>query len=218
MEPANLLISIDNAAVCIENALQQILKPYPVGIYIKGNELPSIVPNDYFYRVDRISRGKVTEKQVKSIEDIEGNIFNEDGEIVINDRVSNSKDRLLSTLPTVPAYGREIARAVIKDILDYMQIYKNIGLDHHNLEAVFERVISPHYQNTKTFKQFCDIVQQHTQDYIYEEIQRFVGTKTWDILLVKFDRDTVRIENKGDYRIHRYMEEHGHEHGTRHQS
>ncbi len=210
-----LVISIDNAAVCIENSLQQILKPYPQGIYIKGNELPSIVPDEYFYRVDRSGRGKVKEIQVRFIDDIHSNVFNEDAEIVINDRVAMNKERLLSTLPTVPAYGREVTRAVIRDILDHMQIYKNLSVEHRpHLESVFECVINPNYHNNKTFKQFSDIVEQHTQDFVYTEIVRFVGARTWDILIPRFDRDTARIENMGDYRIHRYMEEHGHEHAT----
>lgn len=209
-----LLLSIDNAAVCIENALQQILRPYPQGIYIKGNELPSMIPGEYFYRVDRLAPGRLNEVQVKNIDDVLGNVFNEDGEIVITDRVAQNKLRLLSTLPTVPAYGRQIARAVIKDILDYMQIYKNMTVEHKHLQAIFELVINSNYHDTKTYRQFEDIVEQHTQDYIYMEIQRFVGTRTWDILLPSFDRDTVKIDNKGDYRIYRYMEEHGHEHSS----
>lgn len=208
-----LCLPIDNAALTIENALQQILKPYPEGIYIKGNELPSIVPDEYFYRIDRSGRDKVKEVQIRSIDDIIGNIFNEDGEIVIMDRISNNKTRYLSTLPTVPAYGREVARAAVKDLLDYLQIYKNVsGSDHQHLRQIFEVVVNKGYNDNKIYRQFEDIVEQACDDYLYREIQKFVKGRTWDVLVTKFDRDTIKIENKGDYRIQRYMEEHGHEH------
>lgn len=215
MAEKTLLISIDNAAMAIENALQKILRPYPEGIYIKGNELPSVVPGEYFYRVDRLAPKRLNEIEVRTLDDVLGNVFNEDGEIVISDRIANSKTRLLSNLPTVPAYGRIIVRAVIKDILDYMQIYKNVGPEHHHLQTAFDCVIHSNYKDNKTYRQFEDIVEQHTQDYIYTEINSWLGNRTWDVLVLSTDRDTAKIDNMGDYRIHKYMEEHGHEHKHR---
>lgn len=206
-----LLLSIDSPASNIENALQQILKPYTPGIYIKGNELPSIIPNEYFYRIDRLAPKNLKEIQVRTIEDIMGNIFNEDGEIVVTDRIANSKSRLLSTLPTVPAYGRLIMRAFVRDILDHVQIYKNINAEHRHLQAIFESVINANYHNGKTYRQFEDIVSQNTTDTHTDIIQFLGSVKTWNILIPTFDRDTVRIENTGDYRIQKWMEEHGHE-------
>jgi hypothetical protein len=197
----------------IENALQQILKPYPEGIYIKGNELPSITPDEYFYRMDRVRRDVIKEVQVRSIDDVTGHVYNEDGDIIILDRIALNKTRLLSTLPTVPAYGREVARAAVQDLLDHLQIYKNVGgTDRKYLQQVFETVINPIYHDQKTYRQFEDLVERACDDFIYKEIMAFSKGRTWDILVPKFDRDTIKVENKGDYRIHRYMEEHGHEH------
>ncbi len=212
-----LALSIDNAAICIENALQQILKPYPTGIYIKGNELPSIQPGDYCYRLDRLGRGRIKEIEVRTIDDVLGNVYNEDGEIIIMDRVAFQKERFLSTLPTVSAHGRNIVRNGIKDLIDYLQIYKNhhsLGSCTKHIQEVFELVINPNYHNSKTYRQYEDIVIQHIEDYIYPTIREWVGVgqRTWDVLIAVFDRDTVRIENNGDFRIHRYMEEHGQEH------
>lgn len=210
-ENKSLLLSVDSAALNIENALQQILMPYPKGIYIKGNELPSITPDEYFYRIDRTGPNKLKEIQVTTIEQVVGNIYNEDAEIVITDRVAARKEQLLSTLPTVPAYGRQVARAVIRDILEFVQIYKRLHVDHFHIRQTFDKIINPNYNNPKTFRQFEDIVAQHTQEYIYNEIQRWCGARTWDILIPTFDRDTVRIDNKGDFRIHDWNEKFGSE-------
>lgn len=210
-----LFVQIDSAAICIETVLQQILKPYPAGIYIKGNEHPSITPDDYFFRTERLGRNRIKEIEVKTIDDIQGNIFNEDGEIVITDRVTFNKQKFLSTQPTVAAYGRAVVRAGIKDFLDYLQVFKNhVTPGHAYIEQVYNDIVNPNFHNNKSYLQYEDIVKEHMEDHIYSSLREFVGVgkRGWDILLVTFDRDSAKIEDGGDYRIHRYMEEHGHEH------
>lgn len=208
METSRLILPIDNEAIAIERAIQAIVIPYPSGIYIRGNEIASVDSKGFFYRLERHKPKLFKEVEVKTIDDIHGNVFNEDGEIVISDSVSLYKEKMLFSSPTVPVIGRDIVRAYVRDVLDFTQIHKNVKRTYGNLKKAYQHSVNKVYNNEKNYESFESIVTD-TCFQLYADIKGFSGKRTWDILIPSFNKDTITIENNGDYRIQDWMKRYG---------
>lgn len=197
------LFSIEVAAQFIENSLGSILIPYPEGLYFKGHEKPVVQFNQKYYRIDRTPEGALIEVPVMSAADLTGNIFSIDGEVVISRSMLLNGGSLISNKPTVPVYGREIVFAAIQDFLQRIQIYKKNTKCESGFKEIIEKLVEPRFQNPANICLIKDHLLEATRDIFYD-IRQFTTKSGWDVLLVERNRDTVIIDDVGDFRIHEY--------------
>lgn len=207
-----LILNIETEALLIEDAIKAICKPYKTGIYLSNKSDPIIIPGKYYYRIERISQGNLKEIQVKTIEDINGVVYNKDGEIVINDFISRNKKNYLFTEPTIPVYGRKYIESLVRDYLQNARMYDNCGDNCSNsyryMNDTFNNITKEENINSPNYLIVEELVLNSTIE-TRQKLVEFIGTKTWDVIIPTFTKDVIILENTGDFRVQDWMQKFG---------
>ncbi len=207
-----IVIDIANIAAFIENHYSDVIYDYPAGIYLLGTDKPVILPKEYYYRIIRNGVNDYTEIPVSCYDDLEGVIYDKNGEMVLNGHMTYYKDKFLKlNAPFGSVFGRKVVLAYANDLLDTLQLFKGTPFTNQSLRAVYKEWIRENTNDSRcTFENFIDYV--HTMMYeVRTAIMKFTNNRTWSIIIASSQHDQLKIEDKGDYRIHKFIEEHGNE-------
>lgn len=202
--PPTIKTFIFNALPLAENIeiiFGKYLIPIETGIYIVGRIKPAMVPNEYYYRknYDR-SNGNltITDIQVKTIDDINGNVYNIDGATVI----PMIKKQMLSNEPTVPVQGLRLVFAFIDLILIENSAW--ITNRHINSETILRQFIKPEWQDSPNIYAMIEDILIG----IKTDLLSFIGTNKWIMHTAKNIGSDVLIEQLIDFRIYQWTLEH----------
>lgn len=196
-----LRIGIDEYAAQIEFQFSEFFIPYAVGIYPIGEEEPVLVPGETYYRLERLAKGMRMEVPVHYIPgqklDLQGDIYNTRNEIVLSQHFTRNPNRFLSERPSIPVLGRQLVQAYIDDVVYRIQQFRKPISGNLQLEKVLQRVAPSCPPAHEAMEEFI-------QDYLTPlkyDIMCFTGTSSWNIFSVSRSKETLIVENMGDFRI-----------------
>jgi hypothetical protein len=174
---------------------------YRAGAYIEGSDTPLIVFDRNYYCIKIDSHGISNKRLINCIGDISGNVFNGNGELVTTVRNTS----FLLSEPTYPIRGIKIIQEYVNKILTDNSAWVNRG--PLPTSSLWHDYISHEYLNTG---EVYDLIENLLVD-VRVDLKDFIGDDRWFMFFQNMRVSDIIIERTCDYRVHSWMEEHGHE-------
>ena len=188
-------------AANVESLARDYLQPPKIGIYMKGSTSPIMVDGCYYFKKDKGPNGETIETPILKIEDIKGNIFNQDAELIIPARITS----MVSDEPTVPVQGLKMVSAFVQKHLDDHSAWSRKA--PMSLEDVWSDFIKPEYLHTEKTHDLVESIAELMID-IRTDVNHFIGNDKWVMHFMRKRGIDLFVEKSIDYRIHQWSIEH----------
>ena len=185
----------------VERLAREYLQPAKLGFYMKGGTTPVMVDGCYYFKKEVGPNGELVEIPILKIEDIKGNIFNQDAELIISSR----NIALLSDEPTVPVQGLNMVSAFVQKHLDDHSAWSRKGPTQ--LEDIWAEYIKPEYLHTEKTHDLVESIAELMID-VRTDVNHFIGNDKWIMHFMRRRGKDLFVEKSIDYRIHQWSIEH----------
>lgn len=200
----HIVIDLVPYAMDLSEDLQSALKEPVDGLYLPGSVEPLFVSGENYLVCSKrkfypVTYQDIVSHVVKTWETgstqrtlLQGDLYNESGNLVIRRPLFERVAGRLKFGPTVPLAGCEMVIAVALDYLNTLSPYTSVALRHYRLPLLVkeERQELLEKQSYET-----------ALDDMILEIMKFVGRDTWSLYSYRVVGTTLLIDKGLDFRI-----------------
>lgn len=189
----------ETKAVIIINLMdyiQELIKKYEhtfkepeSGIYLVDSATPLLKPTQAYFSESSFK----SQTPLTSLDDVEEQVVDENGDIIIPTYIMRRKSKMLSSKPTLPVRALQIAFETIQDQIDELLIHTpareyGSGVKLH---------IKPEYHYLVT-----DGYIEASLGKLVRDISLFVGSDIWNLYYFKLNKTDLLIEKGIDFRVY----------------
>lgn len=198
----SILLELDTHAWAIESVLTEYVRPYQLGLYLRGQERPITDPTATYFQNGKAlyAAGLAPPWQPPGVLELtdDAPVVDVHGNEVISVKALRHSKNTITLTPQVPVYGRFVAEAFVNDLLSTYAIYEKQRSVY--LENAY-RALLIDYDHWQDVSNKITIVTQ----VLDEMVSDFVGGQSWTIHLLRRVGADLVIEKHEDYRVYAYM-------------
>lgn len=189
---SQILIDLTHYAFSLENKAAAALRPYPIGFYASDSLEPVIKPGCVYYQRESKDSRNMVAVRIEKLEDIQSDIFNEDGYMLVNSKYKTE----LTREPQLPIHGIQMCMEYIEVVVDEFAAWA--PKNPVKLTEFWEEFLLPGYAGNEEF-----LIPLHDSLTALGNILRsFLGDDRWIMHFTQAQGRSALVEKSIDYRIY----------------
>lgn len=173
-----------------DEVINALVEP-PRGLYVKGHVKPLLNDIDFYYPRSRFKGPDARIVDFNAVFDLQEDILDESGKIVVTGFNLTNRKHLFTTEPTLPITAINVCHNVLMDYLfKYCKYARGFRGSH------VSNFIKPEYRDMMDSEYFEDSLSD-----ALDELHEFTRHHTWNIHFTKLNGTTLVIERMVDWRI-----------------
>ena len=189
---AILRIDIGDCASHVQAVLGEYLLPEPMGVYCAGKLEPVMVPERLYFSVV----GRAESTPVVDFNDLKGNLYDENGRLVVPKLYMRTPKRYLQRDCFLPYHGLKVLEVLAQELVGE-------HLRYHSGRADYVHKLQGQMHPIATDEEMHEITELITDVSfsVKHEITKFLAEYHYNIFLVRLENHCLVLERYVDWRI-----------------